>query len=153
MKTENVSKVSENRFNVLVVGDGIFLDLTTECEDGNREDGDGCSSTGTIEFGYRCEDGIDCREVIPPSLQLQSYEQPSKKPGSLLMEFDEDVFIKSEGLSGSLISLDALTEGNLELKITGPATAYPLTWIVANRAEIRMNTPITKLTITIIEVE
>ena len=39
-------------FNILVVGDGIFHGLTTECEDGNREDGDGCSSTGTIEFGY-----------------------------------------------------------------------------------------------------
>ena len=39
--------------------------------------------------------------MISPSLQLDSYEQPPKKPGSLLMVFDEDVFITSEGLSGS----------------------------------------------------
>ena len=57
-----------NVYHLLVVGDGIFLGLTTECDDGNREDGDGCSSTGTIEFGYICERGVDCREVIPPTL-------------------------------------------------------------------------------------
>ena len=81
----------------IVVGDGIFLNLTTECEDGNREDGDGCSSTGKIEFGFQCEIGGDCREVIPPSIQLLSVDKRRKKPASLLMEFDEDVFITVEG--------------------------------------------------------
>ena len=36
-------------------------------------------------------------EVIPPTLQLMSYEKVSKRPGALVMEFDEDVFITSEG--------------------------------------------------------
>lgn len=52
-----------------------------------------------------------------------------------------------------LISLDALTEGNLQLEIEGSASAYPLTWIVVNSAEIKMNSPIKKLTISILEVE
>ena len=70
MRMENALKVKHRTANIKVVGDGIFLGLTTECEDGNREDGDGCSSTGKIEFGYICKDGRDCRETIRPSLHL-----------------------------------------------------------------------------------
>ena len=57
-----------------ICGDGIFLDETSECDDGNTDSGDGCSATCTVEVGYRCEGGTKCREVIPPVLQLQSVE-------------------------------------------------------------------------------
>lgn len=35
-------------------GDGIDLGLN-ECEDGNEEDGDGCSSTCKLEPNYACQ--------------------------------------------------------------------------------------------------
>ena len=35
-------------------GDGKFVSSTEECDDGNDDDGDGCSSTCTIEPGWSC---------------------------------------------------------------------------------------------------
>ena len=47
-------------------GDGVFLGLTSECDDGNIVGGDGCSEECTVEFGYACDGGTICREIIPP---------------------------------------------------------------------------------------
>lgn len=38
-------------------GDGIRVSATVECDDGNFDDGDGCSSTCTIESGWSCSGG------------------------------------------------------------------------------------------------
>lgn len=38
-----------------ICGDGLLTDL--ECDDGNKVDGDGCSSTCTIEGNYTCVNG------------------------------------------------------------------------------------------------
>ena len=47
-------------------GDGVFLGLTSECDDGNIVGGDRCSEECTVEFGYACDGGTLCREIIPP---------------------------------------------------------------------------------------
>ena len=40
-------------------GDGRKVFLAEECDDGNKEDGDGCSSSCQVEPGYVCEGGGD----------------------------------------------------------------------------------------------
>lgn len=40
-----------------ICGDGIKVDAMTECDDGNTVNGDGCSSTCTVEPGFKCEGG------------------------------------------------------------------------------------------------
>ena len=78
---------------VEVCGDGIFLRLTSECDDHNTEDGDGCSSTCEVEYGYKCEDGTKCVEVIPPTLLFAKVDEPNV----ITLEFDEEVFVSSDG--------------------------------------------------------
>ena len=34
--------------------DGVIVSGTDECDDGNRLSGDGCSSTGMVEWGWEC---------------------------------------------------------------------------------------------------
>ena len=77
-----------------VCGDGIFLGIGSECDDHNTDFGDGCSKVCTIEFGFDCgTDGTTCGEIIPPYLFVATVE----KPNVVILEFDEEVFISSEG--------------------------------------------------------
>ena len=88
---------------------GIFLNLTHECDDNNRDDGDGCSSTCSIEYGFACEQGKTCREVIPPQLSLVRVDEPNV----MILEFDEPVFINHDGkpsIKGLIRYLDALSD-------------------------------------------
>ena len=85
--------INDDKKCVEVCGDGIFLGLTSECDDHNTEHGDGCSATCTIEYGYECKGGTQCREIIPPNLLLGSVVEPNV----LYLEFEEDVFLSSEG--------------------------------------------------------
>jgi len=52
-----------------ICGDGLNLGFV-ECDDGNTNDKDGCSSTCKIESGYNCtnqKEGPDiCRDIIRP---------------------------------------------------------------------------------------
>lgn len=47
--------VYENSKCIDICGDG--KKITSECDDGNTESGDGCSSTCTIEKNFRCSGG------------------------------------------------------------------------------------------------
>lgn len=54
-----------------VIGDGIVLrgedaSPIEYCDDGNRADGDGCSSRGLIEYGYVCPRAGRCPPLSPP---------------------------------------------------------------------------------------
>ena len=90
--------IRKNRDRILVVGDDWFLGMEgpSGCDDGNLEDGDGCSSQGFVEYGYKCDhetlcspftlycpeewgcpshgykcpDNFTCFEVIPPTLDV-----------------------------------------------------------------------------------
>jgi cysteine-rich repeat protein len=37
-----------------VCGDGIFMPSFENCDDGNNNDGDGCSSTCFLEYDWSC---------------------------------------------------------------------------------------------------
>jgi len=59
-------------------GDGDFWEF--ECDDGNTNDNDGCSSTCTLETGYECFDGNPdpanpdvCREICGDGLDYFNY--------------------------------------------------------------------------------
>ena len=75
-----------------VCGDGIFLGLTNECDDNNKDDGDGCSSDCRLEFGFDCSGGV-CKETIRPSLNVVNVDEPNV----LVLEFSEEVYISDEG--------------------------------------------------------
>ena len=86
-------RISDDDKCVEVCGEGIFLNLTSECDDHNTEDGDGCSAICSLEYGYACEGGTRCKEVIPPTLMLGTVEEPNV----VYLEFDEEVFLTSDG--------------------------------------------------------
>jgi cysteine-rich repeat protein len=51
-----------------ICGDGLLFEL--ECDDGNSDDGDGCSATCTIETNFTCKDGS------PTTPSKCSYNKP-----------------------------------------------------------------------------
>ena len=115
-----------------VCGDGIFLNLTSECDDNNIDNGDGCSSTCTVEYGYHCDGGTECREVIPPTLMVDTVSDPNV----VLLEFDEEVFLSSNGNKRIYNNLDALTNTNMIVKVTGPLNKYTFNWRILNFKDI-----------------
>ena len=61
-----------------VCGDG--LKFVSGCDDGNKVDGDGCSSTCTVESGYVCTGGSPsskdtCYQGLPQALTISSSGQ------------------------------------------------------------------------------
>jgi cysteine-rich repeat protein len=64
-----------------VCGDGYLVSAVYECDDGNLDDGDGCSSSCATEVGYRCENGSAssasaCVYVgVPLEVDLQRIER------------------------------------------------------------------------------
>src|SRR6266705_3083910 len=50
-------------------GDGILIpgDTNEECDDGNKKDGDGCSSTCKVEPGYKCDNQ---QGTLPASITI-----------------------------------------------------------------------------------
>jgi cysteine-rich repeat protein len=65
----------------MTCGDGVVQgSCTEECDDGNLDSGDGCSSTCTIEIGLACPDTplVDCRTPWVP--QKSSIQLSRKSP-------------------------------------------------------------------------
>ena len=91
---------------------------TYECDDGNNNDGDGCSAHCKIEDGFECKhegNGADvCKDIVKPKASLLFV-----KNTIMLIIFDEIVTIKvnSENLENSMkISLDK-NDGDLNWKL------------------------------------
>ena len=98
-----------------ICGDGINLGMV-ECDDGNREDGDGCDHNCRVEDGYICSGGrINapdiCKNMKSPQLFLL-YVHPIQN--ILYFEFTENVLIKGSK------TLDKL----LSVSVTGDLFAY-----------------------------
>ena len=84
---------------VEICGDGIDLG-EYECDDGNKNNGDGCDKECRIEEGYSCNGGNPstadiCRDIMPPQIDiapkesktlLKYYFQLSKPVQSLTIE-------------------------------------------------------------------
>ena len=96
-----------------ICGDGINLG-EYKCDDGNKKDGDGCSSECKLEEGYSCQGGNAlnpdvCRDIAPPILALShntkkkkldlKYKFALSKPVQILSSKDPKEFV-SVSISG-----------------------------------------------------
>ena len=75
-----------------ICGDGISLGRM-QCDDGNIIDGDGCSSSCSIETGFTCEnDGYlsrsICKDIKGPSFTIESFSQAK----TLVLHSDQETF-------------------------------------------------------------
>lgn len=117
---------------VEICGDGINLGQV-ECDDGNQQSGDGCSSECKIEEGYTCTSYRDKPDVC---ISNKSPEATLKLEGNkLIIYFSNEMLVKADSIS--LASTMQVT-----LKATGSCT---LTWQLKDL--FSMNTVIKKLTI------
>jgi len=80
-----------NSFGVWVEtwGDGVN-NGEYEWDDGNSEDGDGCSSSWKVEPGFRWDDK-GCREIVPPYATISHID----KNNVWTISFSETVIIKN----------------------------------------------------------
>ena len=66
-----------------ICGDGERVEKTTQCDDGNVQNGDGCSSTCTIEPGWECSGGglnsaDTCVSIVGPApIITLNYNDPT----------------------------------------------------------------------------
>lgn len=71
-------------------GDGLNLG-GHECDDGNLQDGDGCSHKCTVEKGYRCykqaEGPDECTDIAPPEAAVKVI-----RGNTIVVSFNELVF-------------------------------------------------------------
>jgi cysteine-rich repeat protein len=80
-----------------ICGDGV-LKGQLACDDGNQRDGDGCSSTCTIELGWACVNpsGISvCNDTTAPTAQL-TYSGLSDSVYIFLLTFSENVIYRGD---------------------------------------------------------
>ena len=72
-----------------ICGDGLNLG-SVECDDGNNNDGDGCSSICNVESGYRCTKEKErpdiCKDVLRPHASANV-----KKGNQIVIMFNEPV--------------------------------------------------------------
>ena len=80
-------------FNLVIekCGDGKYLGIL-ECDDGNLENGDGCSSECQIEPGFMCNGGSDispdqCTNIILP----KAYGEIFDLNKNILISFDKPI--------------------------------------------------------------
>ena len=93
--------LNEDGYCEEVCGDGIWMNITHECDDGNNDDGDGCSGLCFLEYGYACSDGKSCREVIPPTISSVSI----RRPNVVVLDFEEEIYVTSEGKPPIVLSV------------------------------------------------
>ena len=70
----DLNQITKRKHCSEICGDGLNLGRY-KCDDGNRVDGDGCSSKCEIEEGFACSGGNyispdHCKNILPPKLLL-----------------------------------------------------------------------------------
>jgi cysteine-rich repeat protein len=70
---------------VEVCGDGMRLSSEIECDDGNNDDGDGCSSSCKLETGWFCNGGDSvstdiCKILLPFTVRVDLIESDAEYP-------------------------------------------------------------------------
>lgn len=78
-----------------VCGDGVTMGML-ECDDGNLEDGDGCSSKCTVEYGWKCTIKYpyypsECIYTIPPTLRVVEVTEDN----IVLVEFSDAIDVST----------------------------------------------------------
>ena len=89
-----------------ICGDGLVLGQL-QCDDGNTNDGDGCSSSCELEHGWECSSppGLpsSCKDEKPPEALL-AYVKVTKSAYELIYSFSETVYFGED--INSLASVD-----------------------------------------------
>ena len=87
-------------FYIEICGDGVNLGQV-ECDDGNKINNDGCSTTCKVENGYKCivqGDKPDlCYDVMAPSAELKV-----TKGNVLRVKFSEPIRVRANSMKGTL---------------------------------------------------
>jgi len=82
---KNLYKIKEK------CGDGLNLGLY-ECDDGNRNDGDGCDRNCKIEKGFVCKKNDEltdiCKDTVRPDAEMQIL-----KGNTIVLKFSERVYL------------------------------------------------------------
>ncbi len=97
-------------------GDGVIV--SKQCDDGNTNNGDGCSKTCMVEFGYVCDEpGKPCREVIPPRFKITANSLTNQH----FIEFSEPVLVEKD---------TTISPENMLVEIIGKKSNYRFSWRV-----------------------
>ncbi|CDW80137.1 UNKNOWN [Stylonychia lemnae] len=108
-----------------ICGDGFNYGFY-QCDDGNLINGDGCSSTCSIEQGYYCTPGTK----YTPSI-CQDNKNPTPRVSMvtannlIYIEFDEEVILSEE-----------LNSNTLDVQITGIQSQYKFDWKLSDAYKI-----------------
>lgn len=100
-----------------ICGDGFNYGLNP-CDDGNTQDGDGCSSTCKVEEGFNCTGG----GPYSPDLCLD-VRRPTAEINLISSEFYVYIAFDEEVLINGVLSID-----NTDVKIEGVETSYLFEW-------------------------
>lgn len=107
---------------VEICGDGKRVTNATECDDGNLEDGDGCSSTCTIEAGWACTGGSEtsadsCVSIVGPKPMITI---DPDDPASFEISFDRKIINTlqdKELLANIIVTLEGVQAVNSDYQI------------------------------------
>ena len=108
---DSIAGYQINSFGVWVEtwGDGVN-NGEYEWDDGNSEDGDGCSSLWEVEYGFYCEDVLGWKEIVQPTAVVSKVDVNN----ICTIAFSEEVSITDyEEFSKTLKAI-----------ITGPSAPY-----------------------------
>ena len=73
-------------------GDGLNFGMV-ECDDGNKIDGDGCSSNCEIEDDFRCEGGSPTQSDTCNYVELDIIGMTVTPNNNLILEFNKPAYI------------------------------------------------------------
>ena len=110
-----------------------------ECDDGNLVDGDGCSSTCSIETGYTCNSTF-CWEIVSPTGSITSVS----KDNIFTITFSEPVVFKNK----------TLVQKSMRVYINGPSSPYKFEYAIYDPKNYLATTnQITQLDVRIYDVQ
>ncbi|CAG9327428.1 unnamed protein product [Blepharisma stoltei] len=106
-----LSQLSSNCIEIC--GDGRNMGQA-QCDDGNNNNGDGCSSNCTVETGWSCSGGstnsLDiCKDLMPPS-PILAYLSENGSGYLLVLSFSEAVYFDIEIPKNIKIEISGITK-------------------------------------------
>lgn len=93
------AEIQQIQFSFNECGDALLIEYEEVCDDGNNVDGDGCSSTCTVETGWTCTDDPYVQSVCTPD--------PVVLCGNGVIDTDPDTSVTEECDLGANNSDDA----------------------------------------------
>ncbi|CAG9327430.1 unnamed protein product [Blepharisma stoltei] len=141
-----ISDFTEDLFEKLskncaeICGDGKNMGQA-ECDDGNRNNGDGCSSNCLIEFGWNCFGGNatfpdSCKDETPPS-PILTYLSQNDRGYLLTLSFSEAVTFGAE--ISEIIEIEIAGIINFDWSISLDDSIYIIALEIYENVDSKMN--------------